>query len=155
MNLRWCWGKFTVHTGRPAKAKWTKVTALYQRSPFLKRKMWTQSRFNIKNGNKNQPVNTRCTNHLKKRVKYLLLNGRCNWPFYKKGTSKFCLLRATGSIFWLKNVIYITVLKWLSWSIFSPLIYIGVATHWRRFKFVQDFWGYMIYTQLLSVSDIG
>lgn len=47
------------------------------------------------------------------------------------------------------------MLKWLSWSIFSPLTYIGVATHWSRFKFVQDLWGYMIYTQLLSVSDTG
>lgn len=76
----------------------------------------TESHFNSKTRNKNEPVNTRCTNHLKKRVKYLLLNGRWNWPFYKKGTCRFLSVKSNRLNFLtFKNlndlVIYITVLK--------------------------------------------
>lgn len=64
------------------------------------------------------------------------LKGRRSWPPYKKGVSKFHVVRATDSISGLLKISihdlligYITVLKELSWSAFRPLIFMGAWLH--------------------------
>lgn len=141
--MRWIWGKFTVHVGNLARAISEKALALHQKFPFLKRKMWAQSHFSIQNGKNNYPVNTRCTNHLKGGVKYLLLNGTWNRPFHKMGTPRFLLSRATGSISWhFKNR--------CAWAQDAR----RELSHWRRLKSAQDLWGHTS-SHPLSVSHIG